>query len=231
MKTGLKNLMVVLAVAGIANGANATANLTIYDGVNPLISINDNGLGDLNAASGELTVSTNVGVWSLSISSGATKPALGSATNPVMDIVVQASSTAAGSLRYVFSDNGFGPASGTLNATVSGHVISGAASTVDYSVYGDPGNVVGVLTTLLTTTVTIPLPVLTSNSGPLALSTPFSLSEVVQLTASGASAVSVDASLNVTPIPEPGTAGLTFLGLTLLVAGLARCKRSPHSAN
>src|ERR1017187_9637721 len=225
MKTGLKNLMVVLAVAGIANGANATANLTIYDGVNPLISINDNGLGDLNAASGELTVSTNVGVWSLSISSGATKPALGSATNPVMDIVVQASSTAAGSLRYVFSDNGFGPASGTLNATVSGHVISGAASTVDYSVYGDPGNVVGVLTTLLTTTVTIPLPVLTSNSGPLALSTPFSLSEVVPLTASGASAVSIDASLSV--IPEPSTAAFTFLGLTLLVAGLAHHKRSP----
>src|ERR1035438_4477345 len=99
MKTSLKNLMVVLAVAGIANGANATANLTIYDGVNPLITINDNGAGDLNTASGELTVSTNVGVWSLSISSGATKPALGSATNPVMDIVVQASSTAAGSLR------------------------------------------------------------------------------------------------------------------------------------
>jgi len=230
MKTGLKTLIVGLAVVGIANWANAAATLTIFDGVNPLISVTDNGAGDLNPATGELTVSANVGVWSLSISSGLTKPALGSTTNPVMDLVVQASSTAAGSLRYVFSDNGFGPAPGTLNATVSGHVISGAPTTLDYSVYGDPANVLGALTIPLTTTGTTPLPVLASNSGPLALGAPFSLTEVVQLTASGASALSVDSSLNVTPIPEPSSAGLTFLGLAFLVAGLARRKRSPHCA-
>jgi hypothetical protein len=197
--------------------------------VNPLISISDNGAGDLNPATGELTLSTNVGVWSLSISSGLTKPALGNATNPVMDLVVQARSTSAGSLKYTFSDNGFGPAPGTLNATVSGHVISGAPTTVDYSVYGDSANVLGALTTLLTTTGTISLPVLTSNSATLALSTPFSLTEVIQLNASGASSVSVDASLTV--IPEPSSAALTFLGLTFLVAGLARRRRSLHCVN
>jgi hypothetical protein len=203
--------------------------LTIFDGVNPLISISDNGAGDLNPATGELTLSTNVGVWSLSISTGVTKPALGGVTNPVMDLVIQASSTGAGSLTYTFSDNNFGSAPGTLKAAVSGHVISGAPTTVDYSVYGDQGDTVGALTTLLTTTGTTPLPVLTSNSGPLALSSQFSLSQVVQLTASGSSAVSMDASLSV--IPEPSTTALTFLGLTFLVVGLSRRKRSPHCAN
>jgi len=229
MKTGLKILVVGLAVVGLTNCANAAATLTVYDGVNPLISITDNGAGDLNPAIGELTISTNVGVWSVSVSSGLTKPAFGSSTNPLMDLVVQASSTAAGSLRYIFSDNNFGPASGTLNATVSGHVISGPATTVDYSVYGDPGNGLGVLTTPLTTTGTIPLPVVTSNSGSLTLGAPFSLTEVVQLTASGADSLSVDASLSV--IPEPSTAALTFLGLTFLVLGLSRHKRSPHGVN
>ena len=222
MKRGLKNFVAVvvsLGIVGVAYASPVGAILSISDGATS-ITITDNFTGDLNASIGELTMSTNIGVWSLSVSTGLTKPALGNSTNPVMDLVIQASSTGAGSLTYTFSDNNFGSAPGTLKAAVSGQVISGAPTTVDYSVYGDQGDTLGALTTLSTTTGTIPLPVLTSISGPLALSPQFSLSQVVQLTASGASAVSVDASFNV--IPEPGTAALTFLGLAFLVAGLAR---------
>jgi hypothetical protein len=232
MKRELKNFVVSFVIAGVAHvacgGVFIAPTLTISDGVHPLIIVNDNFVGDLNPAIGEVTVSTNVGVWSLSISTGVSKPALGSSTNPVMDLVIQASSTGAGSLTYTFSDVGFGPAPGTLNAAISGQVISGAPTTVGYSVYGDSNNIVGALTTLLTTTGTIPLPLLTSSSGALALSSPFSLSEVVKLTASGPSAVSVDSSFNVIPIPEPSSAGLTFLGLAFLVVGLASCRRSLH---
>jgi hypothetical protein len=230
MKSGLKNFVVSLAIIGVALDAHATvgASLSISDGVDPVITIFDNGVGDLNPAIGELTMSTNVGVWSVSVSSGLTKPALGGSTNPVMDLVVQASSTGAGSLTYTFSNLGFGPASGTLNAAVSGQVISGAPTTVGYSVYGDTNNVEGALTTLLATTGTTPLPVATSSSGALALASPFSLSQVVKLTASGASAVSVDASLNVTPIPEPSTAALTFVALAFLAVGFAHRRRSVH---
>jgi hypothetical protein len=227
MKRELKNFVAVLAVmgvAGVAHGAPLPPILLISDGVNPVISINDNLTGDLNPATGELTVSTNVGVWTLSISTGVSKPVLGGATNPVMDLVIQASSTAAGNLTYTFSDINFGPAPGTLKSTVSGQVISGAPTTVDYSVYGNQSNNAAALTTLLTTTGTNALPILTSNSGALSLGSQFSLSQVVQLTASGASSVSVDASLNV--VPEPSTVALTFLGLASLVGGLARRRRS-----
>jgi hypothetical protein len=232
MKRGLKNFvvaLVVVGVAGVAHGSALPPVLSISDGVNPVITVFDNLAGDMNLATGELTVSTNIGVWTLSISTGLSKPVLGGATNPVMDLVIQASSTGAGSLTYKFSDNNFGPAPGTLKSAISGHVISGAPTTVDYSVYGDQGNTALALTTLLTTTGTNSLPILTSNSGPLALSSPFSLTEVVQLTASGASAVSVDASLSV--IPEPSTTTLTFLGLAFLVVGLARRRRSLHCVN
>jgi hypothetical protein len=234
MKSVLKNFAVFLAIVGVTLSSHASiigCELTISDGVDPSITVFDNNVGDLNPTTGELTMSTNIGVWSLSIATGITAPVLGSLTNPVMDLVIQASSTGAGSLTYAFSQNAFGPAPGTLNAAVSGQVISGAPTKVDYSVYGDTGNSLGALTTLLATTGTNSLPIGTSVSGAESLSAFFSLTQVVQLTASGASAVSVDAGLNVTPIPEPNSAGLTFLGLAFLVVGLAHRRRSLHSVS
>jgi hypothetical protein len=147
-----------------------------------------------------------------------------------MDLVIQASSTGAGSLTYTFSEIGFTHTNGNVNGTVSGQVISGASTKVNYSIYGDGSDNVGALTTFLATTGTNSLPIVTSTSGALGLSTPFSLSQVVQLTASGASSVSVDASLNVTPIPEPSSVVLAFLGLALLV-WLAHCHRSLRDAS
>jgi PEP-CTERM motif-containing protein len=230
MKNVLKFFVVSFAVANIAHvaygGIILAPSLEISDGVDPAITIIDNGPGDLNATIGAVTMSTNMGVWSLSISTGVTAPALGSFTNPVMDLVIQASSTGAGSLTYTFSDIGFSHGPGTLNAAVSGQVIAGASTKIDYSVYGNGSDTLGALTTLLATTGTNSLPISTSTSGALALSSPFSLSQVVQLTASGASAVSVDASLNV--IPEPSTAALMFVGLAVFVAGLVHRRRSLH---
>jgi hypothetical protein len=230
MKRGSKNFVAIvlsLGIVGVAHGIPATTSLSIFDGVT-LITITDNSPGDLNPAIGELTLSTNVGVWSLSISTGVTKPVLGAAKTPIMDLVIQASSTNAGTLQYVFSDTGFTPFS-PFTTTVSGHVISGAPTTVNYSVYGDASDTLAALTTPLTSTGTIPLPVLTSNSGSFSLSSLYSLSQVVQLNASGASSVSVDASLSV--IPEPSGTALTFLGLAFLVVGLAHRKRSPDGVS
>ena len=226
MKSGLKTCVVFFVIAGIAGIVHAIpagAILSISDGVDPSITVFDNFTGDLNPATGELTMSTNIGVWSLSISTGVTAPALGSFTNPVMDLVIQASSTGAGSLTYTFSDLNYSAPTGSVNAIISGQVFSGAQAKVDYSVYGSVSNTVNTLTTLLATTGTNALPLVTSASGALMLSSPFSLSQVVQLTASGATSVSVDASLSA--VPEPSTVALTFLGLVSLV-GLAGRRRS-----
>lgn len=231
MKRRLKNVVPVvvsLGIMGVAHlafgGIFIAPTLSISDGVDPTITIIDNSSADLNSMVGAVTMSTNIGVWSLSIATGVTAPALGGFTNPVMDLVIQASSTGAGSLTYTFSDINFSHTSGSVNATLSGHVISGAPATVDYSVYGNGNNTLGALTTLLATTGSNSLPIVTTASGALALSSPFSLSQVVQLTASGPSAVSVDASFSI--IPEPSTVALVFLGLTGLVAALARRRRS-----
>jgi hypothetical protein len=215
VKTGVKTLIVGLAVMGFANGAPAqNAALTINDGVDPRITVTDNGPSDLNPGLGQLLVLTNVGVWNLTITSAVTKPALGSSTNPVMDIQIQADSSAPGTLEYTFSENGFGPVTGTLTATVSGHVISGASATAGYRVYGDPDNIVGAETVFLAGTATSPLPAVANNSGPLSLPTPFSLAQDVTLNAPGATDISLDVSFDV--IPEPSTIGLVAIGLGFL---------------
>jgi hypothetical protein len=211
-----------LLVAVCPGRAHAAATFSLFDGVNPLITVVDNGPGDFAPQSGALIISTNVGVWNLVISTALSKPLSGSSLDPVMDVSVQANSTAAGSLRVVFSDNNFGPASGLLKGTITGHIVSGGAATDSYSVYGDPANVVGATTVLIASTGTLSFPLVGgSASGPLALGAPFSLTQVEQIVATGPTFFNTDASLAV--VPEPSTLGLAALGLaTMTLRGLRR---------
>jgi hypothetical protein len=202
-----------LLTAGYIGRVQAAATLSLYDGVNPLISVADNGPGDVFRTTGVICVQTNVGVWYLSISSAVTKPLFGSATEPVMDLLIQANASGAGTLRFTFSDDDFGPATGALSATVDGHVITGAAATLSSDVYADPGNGVGAQTIQIASTGTLLLPGVATGSGLLGLSAPYSLTQDVLLNASGATMISADASFEV--IPEPTAAGLVVLGLAM----------------
>src|ERR1035441_5937401 len=223
--SGGRLLFACAILTSFTNRVNAAATLTLYDGVNPLITVVDNGPGDMFSAVGAILVETNVGVWNLSISSAITKPLFGSATAPVMDLGVTATSTAAGSLRFVFSDNGFGPASGTLVAIVDGQV-NGAPATVTYDVYGDPApGVVGATTVHIASTGTTALPTTATGSGPLALSAPFSLTQVETFVASGPTAINADASFSVV-VPEPGILALGTLGAAVLALGRSRRKQA-----
>ena len=222
--SGGRLLFACAILTSFTNRVNAAATLTLYDGVNPLITVVDNGPGDMFSAVGAILVETNVGVWNLSISSAITKPLFGSATAPVMDLGVTATSTAAGSLRFVFSDNGFGPASGTLVAIVDGQ-INGAPGTVTYDVYGDPANVVGATTVHIASIGTTPLPTTATGSGPLALPAPYSLTQVETFVASGPTAINADASFSVV-VPEPGILALGTLGVAVFALGRSRRKQA-----
>jgi hypothetical protein len=213
MKREVKALMLGLALVGLANWVNAAPTLTISNGANPLITVVDNGAGDLSSLTGVVAVVTNVGVWNLVINVGETKPALGSITNPVMDLAIQASSTAAGTLTLTFSDNGFALTNGVLSASLSGHVVSGAGETVGYFVYDDPGNVVGNTITQVTGIGPGPLPISTTTiPETFALAAPYSLTQVVDISTDGPSSNSIDASFQLL-IPEPSTIALVGLGL------------------
>jgi hypothetical protein len=206
-------LLAGLVVAGFCARSEAAATLTLYDGVSPLVSITDDGPGDLISGAGIIYVQTNIGVWYLSISSAVTKPVFGSATDPVMDLIIQANSSAAGTLRFTFSDNGFGPAAGTLHAIMDGHVISGAGVGVTYNVFGDPANVVGA-TTVPVTSIATTLPTTATANGTLALGAPYSLTQIITFTTTGATGFSADGSFNV--VPEPSALALAGVGLGVL---------------
>lgn len=219
MKTAMKHLLAVAAVIGMSLSARATALFTISDGINPLISVSDNGVGDQNPATGAIVVQTNVGVWFLAIDIGVTKPLAGSATSPVMDINLQAESSAGGTLTMQFSDQNFGPASGTVFATTSGFTIDGAEGFETTSVYGDQANntfgTLPPLSDLIVTSGSQALPSTGANvtaTGPLNLHAPFSLTEVLSVNASGATFVNVDGGFSVS-VPEPGIPALGALGV------------------
>ena len=205
--------LVAMLTAANPNRAQAAASLTLYDGVNPLITVVDNGPGDLIGVTGAILLQTNVGVWNLAISTAVTKPLMGSTTDPVMDLDITAVSSAAGTLRLVFSDNGFGPATGILRAIVTGHIASGGPGSVTYDVYGDPANVIGATTVHIASAGTTLFPTSASGAGPLLLPTPFSLTQVETLVASGPTTINTDASFSV--VPEPTSIALTGLGLAV----------------
>ena len=221
---GGKILVVGTLLTGFTNRVNAAATLTLYDGVNPLITVVDNGPADQNGATGGILLTTNVGVWNLTISSAVTKPLFGSTTQPVMDLGITANSTGAGSLRAVFSDSDFGPANGLLEASITGHIISGGPANVTYDVYGDSANVIGALTDHIASAGTTPLPTSATGSGMLALPTPFSLTQVQTIDAFGPTFFNTDASFQV--VPEPSVMGLGALGLAVFALGRPRRKQA-----
>ena len=148
MKTLLKYLAVAAVAAGLTISASAVPVLTIYDGVNALISISDNGTGDEDATVGAVQWSDSIGVWTINLDLGLTKPLLGSATAPDMDLSFVAYSTGAGKLWVSLSDNGFNyngslidEIGGTTAGTVTDYVVEGY-TTLDENLNITYGNVV-----------------------------------------------------------------------------------------
>src|ERR1035437_6862461 len=93
--SGGKLLLAGTILTSFTNWVNGACTLTLYDGANPLITIVDNGPGDMFGATGAILVATNVGFWNLTISSAITKPLFGSWTHPVMDLGITANSSGA----------------------------------------------------------------------------------------------------------------------------------------
>jgi len=209
----MKRLTVVLAAAIVAAAtgpAFAAATLTISDGVTTATLVDADGDGVITFGS------SFDSFWNVLILTGETKPAIGNATSPQLDLNLQASSTAgAPNLTITLSDNNFGPTTGTFSAKQTGSVVAGPGQTETFSTFYNAANVLGATTTPLTSTGPLSAP---NYSSPLEVfSAPFSqplysLTEVVTIngdqTASGL--YHFDSSLSL--VPEPGTFSLLLAG-------------------
>lgn len=185
--------------------AHAAATLTLTDGTTTQTFSDHNGDGMVLFV-GEL------GHFSLNLTAGFSKPAIGGPNEALVDIFsLNASSEHGGTLTITFTDSGFTlPSASNLATSAIGGTITPNDSTVSFQTFlnntllADLGPFTGpAFSGAATTGVT------TSN--------PFALSEVVTLTHTGATLTSFDASLLVaTPLvatPEPSTYVLLGSGL------------------
>lgn len=126
----MKNITNYLALGAVALGltgvAQAVPTLRLTSGANT-ITITDGGAGDSNGQVGAVTWIGSLGSWTLNVSTGITKPILGSSGNPHMDLnsVNTSNSAVATSLTIEFSDTGFtaiGSGSTNIGGTTLGNV-------------------------------------------------------------------------------------------------------------
>ena len=133
-------LKTAISIAALAVGLTAYGQPTLFitDGVTTA--------GPITGAGGSvLYVNPLFGDnWKVVITSGASKPLFGStATIPVMDVTIQASSTGPGNnLSVAFSDNNFGPVGDDFTALLDSHVVLGSGDSMTFNTYYDAGNTV-----------------------------------------------------------------------------------------
>jgi len=140
MKRKLKTLLLLTAgvvpLAVTANNALANAALELTSGASDII-IQDNFAGlDLNLSSGQILWAGSINGWSFAVTVGDTKPLLGSATSPHLDLSVTANSPGNDSLIVKFTDTDFGPTSGSLLSSF----FQNGTSTASTQVLVDPNN-------------------------------------------------------------------------------------------
>ncbi len=220
MKT-FKALAVGLAAIAVTGSALAIPTLTISDGLTTVTVTDASGIVVYANPSFDAS-------WSVVISTAETKPALGTAASPVMDLNVQATSLSANPVRNLtitFSDNSFGPAPSAFQTQMSGHVVSGTGQNVTYNTYVSAANVVGAQTTLLTASGIMAPPtyssVKTGSVGTLAL---YSITQVVTIngTPVGTTGGSYSLDASLTGVPDGGT---TVMLLGAALSGLAFLRR------
>ena len=222
MKAFLKIFVVAAGVIGLVGNATAVPTLYLSDGVTS-VTIADGSILDSSPQVGVVTYNGGVGLnWTLNVTTGISKPILGSPKQPWMDLnSVNATSKGAGTMTIMFSDNNFGPSSGKLTSKIGGTT----QGKVTMKTYADAGNGIFALTTPLTSQGPLGSGAFASTascsfSGGL----PFSLTEVATITHTRRAITSFNEELRV---PD---AGLTVALLGSSLIGLAAFARTRKTA-
>jgi hypothetical protein len=207
----LKYLAVATGVVALVTSASAVPTLYLSDGTVAL-TVADNSAFDSDSRDGVVTYNGALGAnWTMSVSTGKTKPELGSATDPKLLLSSSSTSKGAGMLTIAFSDDGFGPVSGTLVNSFNGT----SAGTVSGATFVDGGNVLGAQSTLLISGLAVG----GAQSADFSMTGPFSLTEVITIIHSGSGLTTVGEELSV---PD---AGLTLAMMGFGLIGLAAFAR------
>jgi hypothetical protein len=208
MKNLMKTTLVTLGVLSGVSLATATPTLTLADNLGHTVTISDGGLHDSNPLPGAVTWVGSLGSWKLNVTTGVSKPVVGSPWAPELDLnSVDATTRAGGVLTITLSDSGFFQ-DGVARAIIGGT----SAGSVAYKTF--------VNSTQLTSQAFGQGPFSGTASGLVSASGPYSLSEQVIISQHGAGISSFDANLTV---PDSGST-MALLGFGLLAVESLRRK-------
>jgi hypothetical protein len=212
----LKTAFTVAALA-VSLAAYAAPTLYITDGVTTV--------GPITGTNGSVTYSSGSfdASWSVVITTGITKPLDGSAVSPNMELSIDATSLGStNNLSVIFSDTDFGPVPGSFSTLFNGQAIASAGGTITFNTYYDASNRAAALTTPLTASGNLGGPIYSNFVQVGSVSgAPFSLTEVVTITATPAATYSLDANLQSLSVACAGGSGPvgTNYSSTLVASG------------
>jgi len=228
INSGLSALLATAAIGAlVASPAQAIPSLSLSDGTNTVL-VEDGQIGDLSGEAGRVGYAGLVGNIGVTISVGTSKPILGSASSPFLDLF-SLSAIGGGVLTVAFSDTDFtGIGTRSFLSNVSGFTTGNG----QLETYVDDSNSVFGMGTALSTIGFSGLFNESATATPTLESDPFSVTLRLTVATVGRAAKTLVNAKAIgeaaTKVAEPPT--LVLLGLGLLAVGFVYGRRSHDGA-
>lgn len=215
----------IVIAAGFAAPIPASAALVLQleDSSGGIVTVQDGGVGDLNATAGAVTFLGSVGGWVVNVST-----VIGNALTSWFGVdlnSVNVSLPGAGALsvRMTETDLNFGMPAGTV-LPINGAIGGTTGGSISYALYADDGNAAfGKTTTLWSGAATGPAFSATGGSY-MTTTDPFSMTLEVTMDHRAPGSYNTTSFDFAGSVPEPGTLALFGVALLGLGAAARRCK-------